>query len=101
MSNLNCYSVTNQLLILKQFPTATCVNGMKVWNYVHRNVIKGQRAIKIIAPLKEIRKEEIQDEDGNVILVGEMRDFETISVAITAADLGALTEIAVATDEAV
>lgn len=67
MSNLNGYSVTNQLLILKQLPTATCVNGMKVWNYVHRNVIKGQRAIKIIAPLIEKRKEDILDEDGNVI----------------------------------
>ena len=80
MSNLNCYSITNQLLILKQFPTATCVNGMKVWNYVHRNVIKGQRAIKIIAPLKEIRKEEIQDEDGNVI---DTKEIEVIGYKVS------------------
>ena len=67
MSNLNCYSITNQLLILSQLPTARCVNGMKVWNYNHRNIIKGQKAIKIIAPLIEKRKEEILDADGNVV----------------------------------
>lgn len=66
MSNLNCYSITNQLLILSQLPEARCVNGMKVWNYNHRNIIKGQKAIKIIAPLKEERKEDILDADGNV-----------------------------------
>lgn len=67
MSNLNCYSITNQLLILSQLPTARCVNGMKVWNYNHRNIIKGQKAIKIIAPLIEKRKEEVLDADGNVV----------------------------------
>ena len=67
MSNLNCYSITNQMLILSQLPSAKCVNGMKVWNYNHRNVIKGEKAIKIIAPLIEKRKEDILDGDGNVI----------------------------------
>ncbi len=66
MSNLNCYSITNQLLILSQYPEASCVNGMKVWNYNHRNIIKGQKAIKIIAPLIEKRKEDVLDTDGNV-----------------------------------
>ena len=39
MSNLNCYSLSNHLLILSQMPTETCVNGMKIWNYNHRNEI--------------------------------------------------------------
>jgi len=67
MSNLNCYSITNQMLILAQMPQARCVNGMKVWNYNKRNIIKGQKAIKIIAPLKEIKKEDIINENGEVI----------------------------------
>lgn len=66
MSNLNCYSITNQMLILSQLPSAKCVNGMKVWNYNHRNIKKGEKALKIIAPLIEKRKEDILDEDGNV-----------------------------------
>ena len=79
MSNLNCYSITNQLLILSQMPTARCVNGMKVWNYNHRNVIKGQKAIKIIAPLREIRKEDVLDEDGNVV---ETKEFEVMGYKV-------------------
>ncbi|MEG1752211.1 MAG: ArdC family protein [Clostridia bacterium] len=67
MSNLNCYSITNQLLILSQLPNARCVNGMKVWNYNHRNIKKGEKAIKIIAPLREIKKEDITNENGEVI----------------------------------
>lgn len=80
MSNLNGYSVSNQLLILQQLPTATCVNGMKVWNYNHRNIIKGERAIKIIAPLKEIRKEDVLDEDGNVI---DTKEIEVIGYKVS------------------
>lgn len=72
MSNLHCYSLANHLLILSQMPTATCVNGMKTWNFNHRNVIKGEKAIKIIAPLREIRKEDVLDEDGNVIETKEI-----------------------------
>lgn len=71
MSNLNCYSFTNQMLILSQMPTARCVNGMKVWNYNQRNIIKGEKSIKIIAPLKETKKEEILNEDGEVIEIKE------------------------------
>lgn len=72
MSNLNCYSLTNHLLILSQMPTATCVNGMKTWNFNHRNIIKGEKAIKIIAPLREVRKEDVLDEDGNVVETKEI-----------------------------
>lgn len=72
MSNLNCYSITNQMLILAQMPQARCVNGMKVWNYNKRNIIKGQKAIKIISPLIEKRKEEILDNDGNAIETEEV-----------------------------
>lgn len=72
MCNLNCYSITNQMLILAQKPNARCVNGMKVWNYNHRNIIKGEKAIKIISPLIEKRKEEILDNDGNAIETEEV-----------------------------
>lgn len=79
MSNLNCYSLTNQLLILSQRPTARCVNGMKVWNYNHRNIIKGEKAIKIIAPLIEKRKEDVLDNDGNII---ETKETEIVGYKV-------------------
>lgn len=80
MSNLNCYSLTNQLLILSQRPTATCVNGMKVWNYNHRNVIKGEKAIKIIAPLREIKKEDVLDDNNEVV---ETKEVEVIGYTVS------------------
>ena len=79
MSNLNCYSITNQMLILAQLPNARCVNGMKVWNYNHRNIIKGEKAIKIIAPLIEKRKEDILDNYGNII---ETKETEIVGYKV-------------------
>jgi len=63
MSNLNCYSITNQILIHSQNPNAKCVNNLKVWNYNHRNVKKGETAIQIIAPNKE--KTQIENSNEN------------------------------------
>jgi len=53
MSNLNNYSIRNQVLVLMQNPQATHVNGMKAWNYHGRSVIKGSKSMKIIAPIIE------------------------------------------------
>jgi len=75
MSNLNCYSLTNQILIIKQLSQAKCVNGMKVWNYNHRNIKKGEKAIHIIAPNTEKVKQDIKDENGNLIETNENEVF--------------------------
>ena len=69
MSNLNCYSLNNHLLILSQMPTATCVNGMKVWNYYNRKINKGEKSIKIIAPVKESKEVQVLNEQGRLAII--------------------------------
>jgi hypothetical protein len=54
------YSLNNQLLIMRQMPTATLVMGYKRWPLVGRFVKKGEHGILILAPM--IYKEE--DEKG-------------------------------------
>jgi len=44
------YSLFNQILIVKQCPTATMVAGWHGWSKQNRHVKKGERAIYILAP---------------------------------------------------
>lgn len=44
------YSVRNVMLIKSQFPGATNVGGMNMWNYHKRSIIKDSKSIKILAP---------------------------------------------------
>lgn len=62
MSNLSNYSIRNQVLIFMQFPKARNVNGMKAWNYYGRGINKGEKSIKIIAPI--IEKQEIHEDSA-------------------------------------
>ncbi len=62
MSNLNNYSLRNQILIYLQNPNATHVNGMKAWNFYGRSINKGEESIRIIAPI--IKKEEIHEDSA-------------------------------------
>lgn len=51
MSHFHRYSVNNQMLIYMQKPTATHVAGFNKWrDQFGRNVKKGEKGIKIIAP---------------------------------------------------
>lgn len=50
MSKFWQYSYHNQLLIFFQKPKATRVAGFKKWQELNRKVLKGQKAIKILAP---------------------------------------------------
>ncbi|MBU2638303.1 MAG: ImmA/IrrE family metallo-endopeptidase [Nanoarchaeota archaeon] len=52
MSRFWDYSPYNQLLIYLQMPNATRVAGFHKWKRLERNVIKGSKAIKILAPAK-------------------------------------------------
>lgn len=45
------YSLGNQLLIAMQCPEATRVAGYRVWQSMGRQVLKGQRGIRIMAPM--------------------------------------------------
>lgn len=50
MSKFTSYSLNNTLLIAMQKPDATTVAGYTTWKQMNRQVVKGSKAIKILAP---------------------------------------------------
>ena len=58
------YSFNNVLLILSQFPGASRVAGYQRWQELGRQVKKGSKSIKILAPLK--RKVEKENDNGEL-----------------------------------
>ena len=52
MSKFHSYSANNCILIMLQHPTATLVAGYRAWQKMKRQVRKGEKAIKIIAPCR-------------------------------------------------
>lgn len=50
MSKFTSYSLNNTLLIAMQRPDATTVAGYSTWKQLNRQVLKGSKAIKILAP---------------------------------------------------
>src|SRR4051794_20829419 len=54
------YSWGNVALILAQRPEATQVAGYNAWLRMHRFVMKGEKAIKIIVPMRK----QAEDEEG-------------------------------------
>lgn len=66
MSKFTSYSTNNTMLIAMQRPDATIVAGYTTWKSLGRQVKKGAKAIKILAPLLYKRKEKDgTDTDGN------------------------------------
>ena len=64
MSKFHNYSFNNTLLIAMQKPDASLVAGFSAWkNNFGRNVIKGQKGIKIIAPSPYKIKQEMKKID--------------------------------------
>lgn len=70
MSKFTSYSLNNTLLIAMQKPDATTVAGFTTWQKMNRHIIKGSKAIKIIAPCPYRKKTEteVTDDDGKIIL---------------------------------
>ena len=63
MSRFHSYSFGNVLEIARQRPTATKVAGMYAWNQLGRRVKKGEKGIRILAPIIGIkRKPEVEAE---------------------------------------
>jgi antirestriction protein ArdC len=56
MSRFHNYSFGNVLEIARQRPTATRVAGMYAWNQLGRHVKKGEKGIRILAPIIGIRR---------------------------------------------
>ncbi len=78
MGRFHNYSFGNILEIARQRPDATRVAGLYAWNQLGRKVIKGQKGIRILAPMIGTRKkkdsEAKQSSDpaavNNPVLVG-------------------------------
>jgi twitching motility protein PilT len=58
--------------------------------HVRRNCLVSQREIGVHAPSFSAALHSALREDPDVILVGELRDLETMSIAVTAAEMGIL-----------
>lgn len=54
------YSLRNLMMIVRQAPQATLVNGFHSWRKLGRSVRKGERGIGIFAPLIGIEKEQFE-----------------------------------------
>jgi antirestriction protein ArdC len=77
MSRFHNYSFGNVLEIARQRPSATRVAGMYAWNQLGRRIKKGEKGIRILAPIIGIRRktdEEAKKDDpaytNKPVLVG-------------------------------
>jgi hypothetical protein len=77
MSAFYEYSYGNQILIWSQMPTATRVAGFNKWKSLNRFVTKGQKGIRILAPL--VRKVEEVTKTGTD-KVSKLAGFRIVSV---------------------
>ena len=66
--NLNEYSIFNALWLMNQKEGVTTVKTLNQWNRLGRSVLPGEKSLKILAPIKELRWEDKLDEDGNPVL---------------------------------
>ena len=65
MGRFHNYSFGNILEIARQMPSATRVAGLYAWNQLGRKVTKGQKGIRILAPMIGTRrKKDIEAERG-------------------------------------
>ncbi|MER6257969.1 ArdC-like ssDNA-binding domain-containing protein [Streptomyces sp. NPDC001584] len=64
VANLGRYSANNMLLILAQCPHATQVRSFRQWKEHGRSVRKGEKGLRIFAPMKVTKK----DQDGKPVL---------------------------------
>jgi hypothetical protein len=66
MGRFHNYSFGNILEIARQKPDATRVAGMYAWNQLGRRVKKGERAIRILAPLIGVRRKKDEEAEKDI-----------------------------------
>ena len=64
MSRFPKYSFRNLILIVSQMPDAKCVMGYQSWKRIGRYVRKGEKAIRIWAPMTVKNKERVQSDSA-------------------------------------
>ena len=67
MSRFHSYSFGNVLEIARQRPTATRVAGMYAWNQLGRRVKKGEKGIRILAPIIGIKRKPDAEAEKDII----------------------------------
>lgn len=63
---LHRYSFNNLILIWRQRPDATSIASYRTWHSVHRQVRRGERALRVMAPV--VRPTTALDSEGKVVL---------------------------------
>jgi hypothetical protein len=98
MGRFHNYSFGNILEIARQRPNATRVAGLYAWNQLGRKVMKGERGIRILAPVLGIRRKKDSEAEKDIrtqnqaVLVG-FRSAYVFDVCQTEGkDLPALSE---------
>jgi antirestriction protein ArdC len=71
MSRFHRYSFGNILEIARQCPTATRVAGLYAWNQLGRRVKKGEKGIRILAPIMGIRRKPDQEAEKDITTQNE------------------------------
>jgi antirestriction protein ArdC len=66
MSRFHSYSFGNVLEIARQRPTATKVAGMYAWNQLGRRVKKGEKGIRILAPIIGIKRKRDEEAEKDI-----------------------------------
>jgi hypothetical protein len=99
MSRFHNYSFGNILEIARQRPTATRVAGLYAWNQLGRKVKKGEKGIRILAPIIGIKRKRDEEAEKDItkqntrVLVG-FRNAYVFDVEQTeGAELPALREM--------
>ena len=67
-SRFRRYSFGNCLLIAAQRPDATHVAGFKAWQGMSRHVRRGEKAIRILAPIVVKRRDDPADEPRRAVV---------------------------------
>lgn len=79
-SKFHKYSFYNRILIYIQNPNATQVASYKFWETKHRQVQKGAKAIKVLAPIISKGSNEETPEDGELNTSNAVRGFRAVNV---------------------
>ena len=66
MGRFHTYSLGNILEIARQKPDATRVAGLYAWNQLGRKVKKGERGIRILAPMLGIRRKKDEEAEQDI-----------------------------------
>jgi antirestriction protein ArdC len=66
MSRFHSYSFGNVLEIARQCPTASRVAGMYAWNQLGRRVKKGEKGIRILAPIIGIKRKRDEEAEKDI-----------------------------------